>query len=78
MKIYGLSDARTHRIIPFPRSPFLEYQWGGARLRPGSSVSDLLFSIPASFLKVDSPLSEMKVIVQISFFFFHTKRTNLE
>lgn len=42
MKIYGLSDARTHRIIPFPRSPFLEYQWGGARLRPGSSVSDLL------------------------------------
>lgn len=29
MKIYGLSDARTHRIIPFPRSPFLEYQWEG-------------------------------------------------
>lgn len=31
MKIYGLSDARTRRIILFPRSPFLEYQ-GEAQL----------------------------------------------
>lgn len=59
MKIYGLSDARTRRIILFPRSPFLEYQ-GGSSTNDGLAHRFPIFSsIPVSFLKMNSPFRVM-------------------